>query len=275
MWEEPTGGGNGASLVDSHAHTRRFPPRRRELALLLGRERVLDLNQQGHVGALHLPFHSQHLVHLRQCRRRIDARLLEQRGEPLRLVLHAPLKIHHFGLKILNRFRDDRTLLGAERDVLLVLHHQLRRKQQPRQRVVGLRRLGREGRLLGRRGAGEQGEGGNECERERFHGVLRSKVMVTRPSCGTVRSRSSFGSASRKSVGVFRRTVARSLGSPCRITRTATATLATMIPATANPSSRRRDVVTGRARAAASVAWNAGAIAASSRRSAWKRSPRS
>jgi len=47
-----------------------------------------------------------------------------------------------------------------------------------------------------------------------------------------------------------------------------TATLATMIPATANPSAGRRDVVAGRARAAASVAWNAGAAAASSRRSA-------
>src|SRR2546430_4611753 len=174
MWEEPRRGGNGASLVDSHAYTRRFPPRRRELALLLGRERVLDLNQQGHVSALHLPFHSQHLVHLRQCRRRIDARLFEQRGEPLRLVLHAPLQIDHLGLKVLDGLRDHRALLGAERDVLLVLHHQLRRKQHTRQRVVRLRRLGREGRLLGRRGAGGKGGGGKQGGKERVYGDLRS-----------------------------------------------------------------------------------------------------
>src|SRR5205085_8458397 len=150
-----------------------------------------------------------------------------------------PLQVHHLGLKVLDRLGDASALLGAEPDVPLVLHHQLRREQHARQRVVGLRRLSRGSRLLSCRAAGKQGEGKNERETERFHGVLRSNVMVTRPSSGTLRSRSSFGSASRKSVGVFNRTVARSVGTARRARSRATATPAMTIAA-ASPSARRR-----------------------------------
>ena len=79
------------------------------------------------MGAFHLALHSQHLVHLRERGGLIDARLLEQRSEPLRLVLHPPLQVHDLGLEFLDRLGDDGALLGAERDVLLVLHHELGR----------------------------------------------------------------------------------------------------------------------------------------------------
>src|SRR5438309_2949944 len=250
--------------------------RRGELRLLLGRERVLDLDQQGDVGALHLALHPQHLVHLRRSRHWIDRRLLEQRGEPLGLVLHAPLQVHHLGLEILDRLGDDGALLGAEPEVLLVLHDQFRWEQDARQRVVGLWGLGLRRRgLLGCRADREQDEGRHEREAERFHGVLRSKVMVTRPSSGTVRSSSSFGSASRKSVGVFKRAVARSLDNFRRMMSTAIATLAMTAAAATSPTGRCRAVAARRARAALSVARNDGATPNCARRSASNRCSRS
>jgi len=94
------------------------------------------------VGALHLPLDAEHLVHLRQRRGLIDRRLVEESGEALRLLLHAPLQIHHLALEILDRFGDGGTLLGSEPDVLLVLHHELRRKQDSGERILrSLRRL--------------------------------------------------------------------------------------------------------------------------------------
>src|SRR2546425_6910165 len=81
--------------------------------------------------------------HLRERRGLIDGRLVEQRGEPLRLLLHAPLQVHHLGLEVLDRLRDGGALLGAEPDVLLVLHHELRGEEHARERVLG--RLGEGG----------------------------------------------------------------------------------------------------------------------------------
>ena len=66
--------------------------------------------------------------------------------------------------------------------------------------------------------------------------------------CGTVRNRSSFGSASRKSVGVFNRTVARPVGTARRAKSSARATPASTIAAAPSASVRRRGVVAAWAR---------------------------
>src|SRR6266496_3099965 len=242
-------------------------PRDGELRLLLGREGVLDVDQQRDVGALHLALDAQHFVHLRQRRSLIDGRLFEQRGESLRLLLHTPLQVHHLALEILDRLRDRGALLGAEPDVLLVLHHELGRKQHARERI--LRRLRR---LLGtRRRNGEQDENRNQADTERFHRVLRSRLRG--PSCGTLRSRSSPGSLSRKSVGACHRTVARSMSRPTPFCPRRVETITTAITATTTAASfrmRRPGAPVRRARAAATVAWNGGVPAAASRRSASK-----
>src|SRR5207302_4424702 len=139
-------------------------------------------------------------------------------------------------------------LPGAAPEIRVVLHHQLRGEEHARERVVGrLLRL-----LLGLpRGDGAQGEGHNEMYRTRFHGVLRSESMVVkpapgrpgridgriRPTSGTVRNSSSPGSTSRKSVGPFQRTLARSIVLPCRsgrINSSASATPATTTAAVAS-----------------------------------------
>src|SRR5438034_11732155 len=60
-----------------------------------------------------------------------------------RSLLHAPLQVHHVGLEVLDRLRDGGALLGAEPDVLLVLHHELRGEEHARERVLG--RLGEGG----------------------------------------------------------------------------------------------------------------------------------
>src|SRR5437899_8890019 len=267
------------------ARGKRLPrprPGRGELPLLLGRERVLDLDEERDVGALHLALHAQHLVHLCERRGLIDGRLVEQRGEPLRLLLHAPLQVHHLGLEVLDRLRDGGALLGAEPDVLLVLHHELRREEHASERVLG--RLGEGGGggggLLGScRGDGEQGESRNQGDTKRVHGILGSLVDGGRPSSGTARNSSSPGSVSRKSVGAFHRTVARSIVTPPprsgRVNSRASATPATAAAAAASQRLRRPGGGARRARAAASVAWNGGAAAASSRRSTWNCSPRS
>src|SRR2546429_1501625 len=239
-----------------------------ELRLLLGRERVLDVDQQRDVGALHLALDAQHFVHLRQRRSLIDGRLFEQRGESLRLLLHTPLQVHHLALEILDRLRDGGALLGAEPDILLVLHHELGRKQHARERI--LRRLRR---LLGtRRRNGEQDENRNQADTERFHRVLRSRLRG--PSCGMLRSRSSPGSLSRKSVGACHRTVARSISrrTPSRSRRieTTTTPTTTRMTAAASPRARRPGAGARRVRAAATVARNGGVPAAASRRSASK-----
>src|SRR5436309_374726 len=71
------------------------------------------------------------------------------------------------------------------------------------------------GGLLGPcRGDGEQGESRNQGDTKRVHRILRSLVDGGRPSSGTARNSSSPGSASRKSVGAFHRTVARSIVTP-------------------------------------------------------------
>src|SRR5438034_1382318 len=201
-----------------------------------------------------------------------------------RSLLHAPLQVHHLGLEVLDRLRDGGALLGAEPDVLLVLHHELRGEEHARERVLG--RLGEGGGsgggggLLGPcHGDGEQGESRNQGDTKRVHGILRSLVDRGRPSSGTARNSSSPGSASRKSVGAFHRTVARSIVTPPprsgRVNSRATATPATAAAAAASQRVRRPGGGAWRARAAASVAWNGAAAAASSRRSAWNCSPRS
>src|SRR6185437_313601 len=244
----------------------------RELRLLLGRQCVLNVDQQRDMSALHLALDAQHFVHLRQRRGLIDGRLFEERGETLRLFLHAPLQVHHLALEILDRLGDGGPLLGAESDVLLVLHHQLRWKQHTRERIVrGLRWLLRP---RPRRRDGEQSQSREQADTECFHKVLRSRPRD--PSCGTLRSSSSPGSLSRKSVGACHRTVARSIcrRTPSRsrqIETTTTATTATT--AAASLKARCLGTVACRARAAASVAPNGGVRAASSRRSDSKRFP--
>src|SRR5207244_13375808 len=176
-------------------------------------------------------------------------------------------QVHYLALEILDRLGDRRALLGAEPDVLLVLHHQLRRKQHARQRI--LRSLRRLLRPPLRRRDGKKDEGRNQGDMECFHRVLRSTPRG--PSCGTLRSSSSPGSLSRKSVGACHRTVARSISrrTPSRSRRSEmTTTASTTMTAAARPSARRRGRAVRRARAAAMVAANGGVPAASSRRSA-------
>src|SRR5256885_7451879 len=230
-----------------------------ELRLLLGRERVLDVDQERDVGALHLALDAQHFVHLREGRGLIDGRLFEERGETLRLLLHAPLQVHHLALEILDRLGDGGTLLGAEPDVLLVLHHELRWKQHPRERIVRSLRWLLRPRPCPRRRDGEQSQSWNQADTECFHRVLRSRPRD--PSCGTLRSSSSPGSLSRKSVGARHRTVARSI---CRRTPSrprpieSTTTATTPAAAAASLKAPCLGTVAWRARAAATVAPNGG-----------------
>src|SRR5205807_8797829 len=114
----------------------------------------------------------------------IDGRLVEESREALRLLLHAPLQIHHLALEILDHFGDGGTLLGSEPDVLLVLHHELRWKQDSCERILrSLRRL-----LCTplRRREREQDEGPNQACTKCLYSVLASRPRG--PSCRPLRS---------------------------------------------------------------------------------------
>src|SRR5439155_1415229 len=216
-------------------------------------------------------------------RRLIDGRLVEQGGEPLRLLLHPPLQVHDPGLEVLNRFGDRRALLGPQPDLLLVLHHELGGEKHAPERVLRrLAGLGRRGLLRAQGRDGEEGKGRHERHTERLHGVLQSvstewKGRVTRPSSGTVRNSSAPGTRSRKSLGACHRARARSIGMPRR-PRPASTTVTPSAAMTAAAAAIRRARGRGdapRRAAAASVARNGVAPATSSRRSRRNRSRRS
>src|SRR5207245_2797000 len=65
--------------------------------------------------------------------------LVEQLGEPLSLVLHLPLQVQHLRLELLNHSGDRGTLFRLEPDGTLLLHPELGREQEPRERVLRAR----------------------------------------------------------------------------------------------------------------------------------------
>lgn len=108
-----------------------------ELGLLLRGQGVLDLHQQTDVRPLHLPLHGEDLVELLQRDRLIHRRLSEQLRETLRLVLHSPLQLDGLVLEFLDRPRDDSSLIGAQPQLALVAHDQLRWEEMSFQGIRG------------------------------------------------------------------------------------------------------------------------------------------
>src|SRR5215208_769004 len=214
------------SKVWGRAPRRRRSAQRPERGLLLGRERVLDPNEQRHLRALDLALDRQRAVHLRQHRRLVHRGALQQLEELLRLGLHAPLQIHELVLRLLNRFRDGLALLGPEPDALLLLHDQLGREELLLDRLVlTLLRAHR------RRGGQREHERDREGARSIRHEVLPwsrtvsgvgrrprrvSVRSISRPAAppklGTVRSSSPPEVRSRKSVGASHRTLPMTAG---------------------------------------------------------------
>ncbi len=70
-----------------------------QLALLVGRQFVLDAHEQGHLLALNFAFRGHHFFQLGENLLLVDARLLDQRNQLLHFILQFPLQLREFQLR--------------------------------------------------------------------------------------------------------------------------------------------------------------------------------
>src|SRR5881296_2080747 len=103
-------------------------PEGTELLLLLRIELILDPNEQGEVHLLHLLLDGRHLAQLGEHRRLVHVVGGQELAECLGFRVEPPLKVDQLLLRLVHRLLEGVHLGRPEPDLLLVLHHELRRK---------------------------------------------------------------------------------------------------------------------------------------------------
>src|SRR5262249_23627627 len=104
-------------------------PERGELLLLLGRELVLEADEERQVRLLHLALDVHHLTRARQRRLLVDLVGGEQLLKRFGLLLESPPQLEHLLVRRRHLLRDGVALLRREADIALVLHHEAREEE--------------------------------------------------------------------------------------------------------------------------------------------------
>src|SRR5438552_1270336 len=124
-WAEP---GSGLRRRPARGPEGMGRPEGTELLLLLRIELILDPNEQGEVHLLHLLLDGRHLAQLGEHRRLVHVVGGQELAERLGFRVEPPLKVDQLLLRLVHRLLDGVHLGRPEPDLLLVLHHELRRK---------------------------------------------------------------------------------------------------------------------------------------------------